>query len=68
MVAKRILFLLVVLGVLMLFIVIGLTVAVVFVSHLGTEVSISRKPTTSMPVLGIVFFLSNQGLDLRSYG
>ncbi len=55
MVAKRILFLLIVLGVLMLFIVIGLIVAVVFVSHFGTEVSISRKPTTSMPMLGIVF-------------
>ncbi len=56
MVAKRILFLLIVQGVLMPFIVIGLIVAVVFVSHFGMEVSISRKPTTSMPVLGIVYF------------
>ncbi len=57
MVAKRILFLRIFLGVFMLFIVIGLIVAVVFVSHFGTEVAASRKPTTSsMPVLGIHSF------------
>ncbi len=56
MVQKRIFFLRIFLGVFMLFIVIGLIVAVVFVSHAGTEVAVSRKPTTSMPVLGIYLF------------